>query len=265
MTKAVVALLTEAETVAACLAHAAALTCRLPAQLVAQPVGVDPRAAVLAAEEVDLHWLRQRREGDFSARRERIRAAYDAWAAPAAPPVIWCDDADAFAASGPVATADVVVLARSARLDGRDALHTALFQARRLVLVAPPSAPVTLGRHVAIGWKTGAPVERALAAGRDWLRAAEQVTVLCVTRPETTAYVAAAEAALRRLDVPATVVSVARQGPSVGRQLLAEAAARGADCLLIGAYRHGEVWEALLGGVTRDVLTAATLPVFLKA
>ena len=49
------------------------------------------------------------------------------------------------------------------------------------------------------------------------------------------------------------------------RQLLAEAERLGGDCLLIGAFHHGMIWDAVFGGVTRDVLASARLPVFLRS
>jgi nucleotide-binding universal stress UspA family protein/type IV secretory pathway VirB2 component (pilin) len=278
MTKTIVVFLTEAATVADAL-DAAAAAARLPATIVAIPVGSDPRHGHAAPEETALQWLRESREGPFAARRAEIRAAFDSYAAAeaatgAATGVVWRDEPGDVAAAVATAAgaADLVVLAYPRHLDGRDALHEALFQTGRLVLLAPARAravcvadrPV-IGRHIAIGWKTGAPVERAVAAAADWLRRAERLTVLCVTRPETISYGRRAGEAMAALGLAAEVVDLPRSGASVGRQLVAAAAERGADSLLIGAFRHGEVWETLLGGVTRDVLAAAALPVFMRA
>ena len=50
---------------------------------------------------------------------------------------------------------------------------------------------------------------------------------------------------------------------SVGAQLLREAHALGADCLVMGAYRHHRLLEMILGGVTRHMLQEADMPLFL--
>jgi nucleotide-binding universal stress UspA family protein len=49
----------------------------------------------------------------------------------------------------------------------------------------------------------------------------------------------------------------------VGAGLLAAAGAFGADLLCMGAYSHSRLRQLILGGVTRHVLEAATLPVLM--
>jgi nucleotide-binding universal stress UspA family protein len=56
---------------------------------------------------------------------------------------------------------------------------------------------------------------------------------------------------------------LARSDESVGAQLLEEARAISADCLVMGAYRHGDLIERILGGVTHHMLQAADIPLFL--
>lgn len=273
MTKDIIALLPEAETVASCLDCATAAARRLPSRVRALHVGFNPRVSVLSAEEMDLQWLREGAEGRLEVRQAKIRAAFDAWVAAAgasAPPVAWNDDQGDVGAvvASAAARADLVVMANPRNLDARDALHSTLFWAQRLMLVAPPrpdAGPRTVGRHIVIGWKTGAPVERAVRAGIDWLRRADRLTVVCVTKPGTEPYERRAREVMAELALAAEIVSIPKTGPSVGRQLLGEAIRRDADSLLIGAFKHGELWESLLGGVTRDVLAAASIPVFLAA
>jgi nucleotide-binding universal stress UspA family protein len=50
----------------------------------------------------------------------------------------------------------------------------------------------------------------------------------------------------------------------MGQALLAEAHAVGADLLVIGAYAHRPLVEAVLGGVTRTMLHTADIPLFMQ-
>jgi nucleotide-binding universal stress UspA family protein len=43
-----------------------------------------------------------------------------------------------------------------------------------------------------------------------------------------------------------------------------EARKHGADMIVAGAFGHPKLWEALMGGVTRELLTRMTLPVLMS-
>lgn len=49
----------------------------------------------------------------------------------------------------------------------------------------------------------------------------------------------------------------------VGEVILSEAAAVGADLLVMGAYSHNRFREAILGGVTKQVIADASLPILM--
>lgn len=53
-------------------------------------------------------------------------------------------------------------------------------------------------------------------------------------------------------------------GEEVGRLLLSQAAAFGADLLVMGAYGHSHLREWVFGGVTRTVLHEGGLPVLMS-
>ena len=102
-----------------------------------------------------------------------------------------------------------------------------------------------------------------------WLAKAEKVSVVTVRKPAGVAsdvdYGPSARAFFAELGLAVELIAIDRAGSSVGRQLLAETERLGGDSLLIGAFKHGALWEAVLGGVTRDVLAAAQLPVFMMS
>jgi nucleotide-binding universal stress UspA family protein len=51
---------------------------------------------------------------------------------------------------------------------------------------------------------------------------------------------------------------------SVSDVLLSRAADQGADVIVAGAYHHSQLREALLGGVSRDLLDHMTVPVLMS-
>jgi len=61
----------------------------------------------------------------------------------------------------------------------------------------------------------------------------------------------------KRRDVPAA------PGRSTGALLLEAAADAHADIMIMGGYGHGSWREALLGGVTREILGTSTIPLLL--
>jgi nucleotide-binding universal stress UspA family protein len=264
------ALLPEAETALSTLQCAVAAARAGPSAICAVHVGFDPERDFVSAEEQDIQQLRDLHEGGPKARTARIRSVFDAFAAsrPAAPPIVWRDDPGCISSHVALEAdaASLVVIGRPVHLDAADALHSALFDARRLVLVAPraASADRTVGAHVVVGWKPGAAAEQAVEAALPWLTKAERVTVLWTEKAGAEPYDASARALFARLGIAAEIIRLHPDRRGVGAQLLDRAVRLGGDCLLIGAYRHGALWQAVLGGVTRDVLAHAELPVFLR-
>ncbi len=267
----IVALLPEPETVATCLDCALAAANGFEASISAIHVGFNPKFAFVPPEEIAIQQLRELREGTIADRLARTKAAFDAWIADRRrPPVSWkSDEGDVEQlVAEETAHADLVVMGNPVRLDGRDAFHATLFWSKRLLLVAPPeprSAPHperVIGRHIVIGWKPGDAVRRAVRQALPWLKRAGKVTVVSIEKPGTD-YQSSARALFGDLGIAVDCVALKRDAGSVGLQLLASVDRLGADSLLIGAFKHGALWEAILGGVTRDVLAAARIPVFM--
>ena len=262
------ALLPEVETAVSTLQCALAAGRGLSATFCAVHVGFDPRHTLVSAEETDLQQLRDIFEGGPETRTARIKAVARRLPRlrPNAPAVHWRNDEGDIDANVVLEStmADLLVIGRPTHMDAADALHSALFHAHRLVLVAPREArdDRTIGERVAIGWKPGMSAEQAIAAALPWLRRAERITVLWAAKPGAEPYDASARAFFASLGLDVEIRRLERRGKSVGLDLLAEAARVG-DCLLTGAYRHGALWESIFGGVTHDLLKHAEMPVFM--
>ena len=166
------------------------------------------------------------------------------------------DIADVVAGRGRQADA-VIVPAASLSRRSRDALHAAIFDTGRPVLVAPPLCAEAFGRVIAVAWKDDARAPKAVLSAMPILKKARAVHVL---RAHAAARV---PAILKEHGVAAEAHALDGPGP-VGAELLQKAHELGAGLIVMGAYAHGEWREALLGGVTRYMLDHADLPLFMQ-
>jgi CrcB protein len=164
--------------------------------------------------------------------------------------------------------ADFVVIGHAAgryQGDTRQAVHAALFVARKPTLLVGETVPAALGRRVAVAWKPGAAATRAMTAATPALMRAEWVTILMGT--DDGGGSAPPEAQVQPLRAAGVTVTEHRfraGGRKIGVALLEEAHAAGADLLVMGAFTRGRVAEFVLGGATREVLAAADLPVLMQ-
>jgi nucleotide-binding universal stress UspA family protein len=146
----------------------------------------------------------------------------------------------------------------------------------RPVLMMPAAGPAAaVGRRILVSWDGGREAARALQQALPLLKGAEQVLVAVFEVASAEHAVADALAAdprpwLARHGVKATLAVHAiehqrrlNRRHEVGERLLSLASDVGADLLVMGAYGHSRFRESLLGGVTRTVLEAMTLPVFM--
>lgn len=146
-----------------------------------------------------------------------------------------------------------------------EALHAALFDSGRPVLVAPHRLPEGIGRRVAIAWNGTAESASGVQAVLPWLERAEAVRVLTATGYQRRGPDAGALADYLALHgIRVEVVSFPPHEGSVGLGLLRAAGAFGADLLAMGAYSHPRWRQMILGGVTRSVLERAALPVLMS-
>ena len=145
------------------------------------------------------------------------------------------------------------------------ALDTALFSIGRPTLMI--GEPVTYDPlyHVVIAWNGSLDAPRLIGQSITRPREAARVTVLhAQTGRFEAAHVADLCGYLRWHGIVAEAVTLpVKEDTSVGAAILAEAEARDATMLALGAYTHSRVREFLLGGVTRYVIENARMPVLM--
>ncbi|WBS04716.1 universal stress protein [Pseudoduganella sp. SL102] len=140
--------------------------------------------------------------------------------------------------------------------------------------VASPGAP-SPGRHILVAWNASKEAARAVREALPLLARADKVTLAMIDadlRPaafgDTPGADVLAWLARHGISADTQVRQTARQGllkrpGDVGEALLMLAGETGCDLVVLGAYGHSRFRETLLGGVTRTVLEAMTMPVLM--
>ena len=165
----------------------------------------------------------------------------------------------------PVAQARFRDLAVFGRTPEGRGLDSAILETGRPVVLAPKQAPENLAPTVAIAWKDAPEAARAITAAMPLLMKADKVLVLCADEglgPQASIESAEGIAVyLRWHGLSAESHYVAPGTRRISEAIMQSAADNRADLLVMGAYGHSRIREIVLGGVTRDVLHDARLPV----
>ena len=143
-------------------------------------------------------------------------------------------------------------------------LHAVLFDSAKPVLIAPRTAPSTIGDHICIGWNGTAESASAVMTALPWLQRAESIRILWSEdyqrrgplAPDLEQYLAAHHLTVDR----AAFQSINKMA---GAGLLAAANEFACDLLVMGAYSHSRLRQSILGGVTRHALEHATVPLLM--
>jgi nucleotide-binding universal stress UspA family protein len=148
------------------------------------------------------------------------------------------------------------------------ALEGALFEARTPVLVLPETAPVSARpRRVLLAWNESVEALTAARSAMSLLAAAESVHLAVIDPPQHGAERSDPGGLLAqylaRHGVRAEIDVLSKTMPRVSDVLQRHARDIDADLVVMGAYGHSRLREAVLGGATRDMLEGATLPVFM--
>ena len=200
-------------------------------------------------------------------RFDRVAGSNAAAAIELAPP----DDTTWTALKRELPLADFVVVAPSLACGVRafgGPLGEALMDARSPVLIARAET-LAPGRPAAVAWDGSFEAGHAVRAALPLLREASRVAIVQQVEEIDASSGAAAdprrvERYLAGHDI-AVETTIETRGRSVGAALLQAAEAFGAELLVAGAYGHSRVGEALVGGATRDFLSAKGGPHLLLA
>lgn len=168
--------------------------------------------------------------------------------------------------------ADLVVISQTgaAKESTRRAMDGALFSAPAPLLVWPqerdPALAGAIGRSPTLAWDARLQASRAARLALPLIEGAEEVTVVTVTHDfgdepyEEDPGAPFATWLARRGFTP--VLRHLEGGP-VGETIHRDAMERGSDLIVMGAYGHSQLREAIFGGATESLLTTSALPLFM--
>lgn len=147
-------------------------------------------------------------------------------------------------------------------------IEAALFEGQAPVLVMPAGQPATdFGQRVMIAWNQSNEALSAVRRALPLLQAADSVQVVVVNppvhSPERSDPGGLLTQMLARHGVRAEVSVLAKTLPRVSDVLLRHMEDIDASLLVMGAYGHSRLREAILGGATRDMLEHARRAIFL--
>lgn len=161
---------------------------------------------------------------------------------------------------------DACIFPSSAEEDGpdrSDLMMTAMLESGRPALLAPSVATPKIGSRIAIAWNGSLEATRAVVAAMPLMKQAEAVFVIGIDDPENAFNTSGMAATLQMNGIAATSIKADSEKVSVGIALANEAKKVSADLLVIGAYSHSRLREAVFGGVTSDTIKHPNLPILL--
>jgi len=170
--------------------------------------------------------------------------------------------------------ADITVFASAPKGEDHtariDLLQAALFESGRPILVVPPDykKPVQF-KNVLIAWNASREAARAVGDAATILSDADRVTVLTVDAHPRMMGLGEAPGAdigahLAHRGVNAEVRNVSSGDCSDAEAILRAAHDIDADLIVLGGYGHARLREFVFGGVTRELLSGADIPLFMS-
>ncbi len=143
-----------------------------------------------------------------------------------------------------------------------------LFESGRPVIFVPfiQTAGLKLDR-VLVAWDGGRAATRAIGDAMPFLEKAKQVEIVVVGgKPPKSDEVPGADLGqhLARHGIKVTVKRITAPDIDVPSTILSHAADSSADLIVMGGYGHSRLREFILGGATRGLLEAMTVPVLMS-
>ena len=130
----------------------------------------------------------------------------------------------------------------------------------RPILVVPAAYDRAAIDTIVVAWKNTPESQRAISDALPFMKGATHITILGIQEgDEVDPSLADAEGFLVRHGIAARTETLPRSG-AVEDQILDYAKRQNADLIVAGAYGHTRLREWVFGGVTRGLLTRASIP-----
>jgi nucleotide-binding universal stress UspA family protein len=232
-----------------------------------------PLSTIVPPEEILTRQRERRIRNEESQRADTLKQIFDGWSLSAQATNVVTEWTDIEGLADQLVEewgqrADFIVLKRPMdhQLDQeRRAIHAALFDSGRPVLVVPPETPpAPFGRRIAVAWREDGRTIKAVLSGLRCAARAEEIHVLAGTRD-----VSQQPPRLPDILYEHGIAAKLHVLPITGQQAFGETLLRtahqfGADMLVMGAFARHPVRSLILGGVTRHMLAHADFPVLMR-
>lgn len=147
--------------------------------------------------------------------------------------------------------------------------ESTLFESGRPIIIVPyiQRAPLKLDR-VMVCWDGSRAAVRAIADAMPLLQRADNIDVVSVTSKhgKQKELIQGADMGLHlaRYGFKVNVTHIPRSDVGAADALISHCAESGADFVIMGGYGHSRLREFVLGGVTRSMLSAMTVPTLMS-
>ncbi|UHD46475.1 universal stress protein [Aureimonas altamirensis] len=163
---------------------------------------------------------------------------------------------------------DVIVMdsSQSSLREEIEIAEAMIFRTARPLIRVPAGHDGSLPGKVVVAWDGSVPAARAAREALPILQAAETVEIATVQGEKDVSAIAPGEKLARYLerhDVRATQTTLTAARRDVAETLRAHVTATDAEFLVMGAYAHSRLAQAILGGVTASLLRDAPVPLLL--
>ena len=179
---------------------------------------------------------------------------------------LWPSNSDHLPARGRTSDLNIIGLPRR-NIEGRSRVEAWLFGTGRPCLLHPDDRELPFSlESVVIAWDLSKSAARAVGDAIPMLKRAKAVHVLTVRGEKDIPFADPAVPLIDYLaahDITAATREVETQDRHVGAAILGNAAETMADLLVMGAFGHSRLREFVLGGATKKVLDAATVPLLM--
>jgi len=143
-------------------------------------------------------------------------------------------------------------------------LEASLFESGRPIVIAPPTAPRSLGGIVAVAWNGSTETARAISFAKPLLRRAERVVILSGEAGELNG--PPGDQVARHLTHNGIRNELRMLAPGQfrsGEAILVGAAKEGADLLVKGAYTQSRLRQLIFGGATSHIISETEIAVLM--
>jgi nucleotide-binding universal stress UspA family protein len=146
-------------------------------------------------------------------------------------------------------------------------IEAALFESGRPVMIVPyiQKTGLTLDRAM-ICWDNSRNAARAVNDAMPFLKRAAHIDIVTIERKEQLEELRGAQIAehLARHKLKVDVKAIVAPDSDAANVILSQAADSGTDLIVMGGYGHTRFREFVLGGATRGILEAMTVPVLMS-